>query len=63
MVKQANYFFLSGLFFVVFLIIQYTEMYVTPIWFKAFLLILMVTFLISGFAVRQKSRDDNPSEK
>ena len=52
--KQINYYFLSGFFFVVFLISQFTDVYKSPMWFKAFALILCVAFLISGFANRTK---------
>ena len=57
--KQTNYYFLSGLFFVVFLVIEFTEIYGESGWFKAFLLILSVTFLISGIANRKKNNNDS----
>jgi len=57
--KQINYYFLAGLFFVVFLVIEFTEIYGDSGWFKAFLIILSVTFLISGIANRKKKNNDN----
>lgn len=57
--KQTNYFFLAGLFFVVFLVIEFTEIYGDSGWFKAFLVILSVTFLITGIANRKKIKNDN----
>jgi hypothetical protein len=57
--KQSNYFLLAGLFFVVFLVMEFTEIYGDSGWFKAFLLILSVTFLLSGIANRKKKSNDN----
>lgn len=57
--KQTNYFFLAGLFFVVFLVMEFTEIYGNSVWFKAFLIILSVTFLISGIAKRKMKNNDN----
>ena len=57
--KQINYYFLAGLFFVVFLVIEFTEIYGDSGWFKAFLLILSVTYLLSGIANRKKKNNDN----
>ncbi|MBK6355049.1 MAG: hypothetical protein IPF46_17080 [Saprospiraceae bacterium] len=57
--KQTNYFFLAGFFFVVFLVMEFTEIYGDSGWFKAFLIILSVTFLISGIATRKKKNIDN----
>jgi hypothetical protein len=57
--KQTNYFFLAGLFFAVFLVIEFTEIYGNPGLFKAFLIILSVTFLITGIANRKKKNNDN----
>ena len=57
--KQTNYFFLAGFFFVVFLVMEFTEIYGDSRWFKAFLIILSVTFLISGIAIRKKKNIDN----
>jgi Ca2+/Na+ antiporter len=57
--KQTNYFLLAGLFFVVFLVMEFTEIYGDSGWFKAFLIILFVTFLISGIANRKKKNNDS----
>jgi len=57
--KQTNYFFLAGLFFVVYLIMEFTNIYGDSGWFKAFLIILSVTFLITGIAYRNKKSNDN----
>jgi hypothetical protein len=57
--KQTNYFFLSGLFFVAFLVVEFTDIYGNPGWFKAFVLILSTTFLISGIAIRKKRNSDS----
>ena len=57
--KQTNYYFLAGLFFTVFLIMEFTEIYGNSGWFKAFLIILSVTFLISGIANRKNKSNDN----
>lgn len=57
--KQTNYYFLAGLFFVVFLVIEFTGIYGDPGWFKAFLIILSVTFLITGIANRKKKNNDS----
>jgi hypothetical protein len=57
--KQNNYFFLAGLFIVVYLIMEFTEIYGDSGWFKAFLIILSVTFLITGIANRNKVSNDN----
>ena len=53
--KKTNYFFLSGLFFVVFLVMEFTDIYEPPTWVKAFLIILCITYLISGFINRTKN--------
>ena len=57
--KQTNYFFLAGLFFVVFLVMEFTEIYGDSGWFKFFLIILSVTFLITGISNRKKKNNDN----
>jgi hypothetical protein len=57
--KKTNYFFLAGLFFVVFLVVEFTEIYGDSSWFKAFLIILSVTLLLSGIASRMKKNNDN----
>lgn len=59
MIKQTNYIFLSGLFFAVFIITEFTQIYGDSGWFKVFLLILSGTFLITGIANRIKNIKDN----
>ncbi len=54
MTQKTNYYFLSGFFLLAFFVVQYTGIYGNPGWFKAFLLILSATFLISGLAARTK---------
>jgi|JRYD01.1.fsa_nt_gb hypothetical protein len=61
--KQTNYYFLSGFFFVVFLISQFTDVYKSPMWFKAFVLILCVAFLISGLANKTKTTNEDDEKK
>jgi hypothetical protein len=61
--KQTNYFFLSGLFFVVFLVVQFTDIYGDSGWFRAFLIILSTTFLISGMAIKKKVNNDSEQPK
>jgi hypothetical protein len=64
MSKPTNYFFLSGLFFVVWLVVEFTDIYGDSGWFKAFLLILSTTYLISGVAGRKKANQNNePTNK
>ncbi len=48
MSEQTNYYFLSVFFFVMFLLMEATDIYEPPPWFKAFLLILCTAFLVSG---------------
>lgn len=52
--KKRSYLILSGLFLVAFLVTEFTDMYGDSQWFKFYALILCVTFLISGLAVKQK---------
>jgi len=59
MKQHTNYFFLAGLFFVVFLVVEFTEIYGDSGWFKAFLMILSVAFLISGIANSKKKNIDS----
>ncbi len=59
--KPTNYFFLAGLFFVVFLVFEFTDIYGVPGWVKVFVLILATTFLWSGIAVKRKK--DNESDQ
>jgi hypothetical protein len=57
--KQTNYLFLAGVFFVVFLVMEFTKIYGDSDWFKAFLIILFVTFLVIGIAKRRKKNNDS----
>jgi hypothetical protein len=52
--KKNTYFFLSGLFLVVFLVLEFTDIYGDSGWFKFFVLILSATFLFSGFSKKRK---------
>jgi len=55
--KQNNYYLLSGLFIVVFLVMEFTDIYGDSGWFKVFLIILSVTYLITGIANRKKKNN------
>ncbi len=59
MTSKNNYFLLSGLFFLVFLVLEFTDIYGDSGWFKAFVLILFSTFLISGLANKKKKNNDS----
>jgi len=61
--KNNNYFLLSGLFFLAFLVMEFTDIYGDSGWFKAFLLILFTTFLISGIAIKKKKNNDGEQTK
>lgn len=63
MSKPTNYFFLSGLFFVVWLVVEFTDIYGDSGWFKAFLLILSATFLLSGIAGRKKENKNTEKKE
>jgi len=52
--KTNNYFFLSAFFFAVYLIFEFTEIFGDSSWFKFFLVILFITFLISGISIKLK---------
>lgn len=56
--KPNNHLFLSAFFFVVYLIVEFTEIYGDSTWFKAFLLILGATFLISGISRKRKKKKE-----
>ncbi len=56
--KQPNYFLLAGLFFTVYLVMEFTDIYGDSGWFKAFLIILFVTFFITGIANKQKKNNN-----
>jgi len=59
MTKKNNYLFLSGFFFCVFLVVEFTDIYGDSGWFKTFLIILFTTFLISGIASKEKKGNDS----
>jgi succinate-acetate transporter protein len=60
MKQQTNYFFLSGFFLVVWLVTTFFETFATPTWFKVFILILCVTFLIMGISnISKKGKQNN----
>jgi hypothetical protein len=52
--KKTNYFFLSGLFLTAFLVIEFTDIYGDPGWFKFFLVIVSLTFLITGISKKRE---------
>ncbi len=56
MKKPTNYLFLSGFFLVVFLIAQFSDIYQPPAWFKAFVLILCFSFLVTGLSIKIKDK-------
>ncbi len=53
--KLNNYFFLSGVFFVVFLVFEFTTIYGDSGWAKKYLLVLSVVFLVTGISNRRKN--------
>jgi len=53
--NKSNYFLLSALFFVAFLVAQFTDIYGNSGWFKAFALILATTFLVNGISESRKA--------
>lgn len=57
--KKSNYLFLSGLFLLVFLVLEFTDIYGNSGWFKTFVLILSATFLISGLTKRHIKNGDS----
>lgn len=61
--KHNNYFILAGLFFVSFLVIQFTDIYGDPVWFKAILIISGITFLLSGISMKKKSNNESQQDK
>ena len=54
MKKSTNYLFLAGLFLVAYLVVEFTDIYGNSAWIKFFLVLLGVTFLISGISIRRK---------
>lgn len=63
MSKPTNYFFLSGLFFVVWLVVEFTDIYGDYGWFKAFLLILTATYLMTGVVGRKKENKNTEKKE
>ena len=57
-----NYFLLSALFFTVFLLVQFTDIYGNSTWFKFFVILLSVTFLVSGIQQRKKSKSEEADQ-
>lgn len=55
--KKPNYFFLAGVFFVAYLVVQFTDIYGDPTWFKVFVLIVSGSFLVSGLLSNKKEED------
>lgn len=55
--KSNNYLIFSGISIGVYLIVEFTEIYGHPTWFKAFSFILGATFLISGISLKQKEKN------
>lgn len=56
MKKSNNYLLLSALFFFGFLVVKYTDTFGNSSWFKLFLIILCITFLISGISQKKKKK-------
>ncbi len=54
MKKSTTYLLLAVVFSLTYLIASYTHLYESPVWFKAFILILAITFWISGIFQKQK---------
>jgi hypothetical protein len=53
---KSKYFLFASLFLIVFLVVQFTDMYGTSKWFKAFLLILFFSFIVSGISKSNKPK-------
>ena len=54
MKKSTNYLLLAGLFIIGYLVIEFTDIYGDPGYFKFFLVLLGATFLISGISINRK---------
>ena len=54
MKKSNNYLLLAGICVVAYLVIEFTDIYGDPGWFKFFLVLLGITFLISGISLKRK---------
>ena len=52
--KKTNYLILSCIFLIAFLVLEFTDIYGDPQWFKFYTLILFFTFLISGLRVKRE---------
>lgn len=52
--KKNNYLLLSCIFLLVFLVLEFTDIYGNPQWFKFYTIILFSTFLISGLSIKKK---------
>lgn len=52
---KSNYFLLAGLILIFFLVVQYTDIYGNSTWFKAFLLILVISLIGGGISHKPKS--------
>lgn len=53
---KSNYFLLAGLFLLFFLILQLTDIYGNSAWFKAFLLILIISLFTGGISKSNKPK-------
>ncbi len=53
---KSKYFLFASLFLIVFLVVQFTDMYGNSKWFKAFLLILSFSFIVSGISKSNKPK-------
>lgn len=56
MTTANKYLFLSALFLAVYVMIEFTEIFGDPKWFKFFLIITFITFLISGVSQKIKNQ-------
>lgn len=57
MQKGNNYYLLAALFLGFYLVVQFTDIYGKSTWFKAFLIILGVAFLISGLSNKKNNNN------
>ncbi len=56
MKNSQNYFLLSALFLIAFLVVQFTDIYGDSKWFKVFALIVSVSFLVGGITQKRRSK-------
>lgn len=54
MKKITNHFLLAALFFVAYLVVEFTDIYGDSDWFKVFVLITSASFLIGGISLKRK---------